>query len=548
MRFWSKISFYSGILFLVLASGCVQPPQPEEPPQVIDPTTTIGDVSRIYYFEAVPVRGIGIVAGLYGTGSSECPPQVRDSLEKYIWKQIPDSSLNARAFIESKNTAVVEVFGVIPALSSSRDTFDVAVRPLSSSQTTSLDGGYLYATDLKELNRLTNLNQLAMFSKSLATAQGPVYSNTLEQPDNSGMWYVLGGARPLEGSKISLILNRPDFRIANAIRNRINERFNSKTANPISEAEILIQVPKGYLNQKKRFLDMIQTLLLGDNPELRQSRINTLVQQLIDEPDKEPFEIALEAIGRPAMDSLAPLLDNADESVRFHAAQCMLNVGDNRAIKPMREIILDPSSSYRVPAIQAMGRNADRTDARAILNVALSDQDIHVRLAAYEVLLRMNSSSISRKMIGGDFVVDSVVCPGPKIIYVYQQKTPRIVLFGAPIYCKDNIFIQSDDGTITINAKPGDKFISISRKHPLRPRVIGPLSSGFEVSNLIQTLGEQPEIKKRVEALPGLGISYAQILPILEKMCLNNAIEAGFIAGPPSTVDPVLQNLPPIGR
>ena len=58
------------------------------------------------------MRGIGIVAGLHGTGSSECPPMVRENLEKYIWKQIPaGSGINARAFIESRNTAVVEVFG-----------------------------------------------------------------------------------------------------------------------------------------------------------------------------------------------------------------------------------------------------------------------------------------------------------------------------------------------------------------------------------------------------------------------------------------------------
>lgn len=548
MRLWSKISCYSGILFLAIMAGCTQPQQPAELPVTIDPKATIGSVSRIHFFQAIPVRGIGIVAGLHGTGSSECPPRVRENLEKYIWKQIPDNSLNARAFIESKNTAVVEVFGVIPALSSDRNTFDVAVRPLSNSQTTSLDGGHLYATELKELGRLANLEQLSMFSKSLATVEGPVFANKLAPSADGGMWYVLGGARPLQGSKISLILDRPDFLIANTIRNRINERFKSKTAIPVSEAEILIQTPSEYLDQKMRFLDMIQSLQLGDNPELREYRIGELIQQLIEDPENESFEIALEAIGRPASDALALLLDHADKSVRFHAARCLLNIGDNRAIKSLREILLDPSSSYRVAAIQAMGRNANRSDARAILSVALSDADIQVRLEAYEAMLRMNSSAISRKMIAGDFVVDSVVCPGPKIIYVYQQKTPRIVLFGAPIHCNDNIFIQSDDGTVTINAKPGDKFISVSRKHPGRPRVIGPLNSGFEVSNLIQALGEQPEIKKRATALPGLSIPYAEILPVLEKMCRNNAIKAEFIAGSPSSVDPVLQNLPPIGR
>lgn len=548
MKFRSKFSRYLWIILLVYAAGCSQPQSSPEAQNTIDPTMTIGNVSHIVFYEAIPVRGIGIVAGLHGTGSSECPPLVRENLEKYIWKQIPDNSLNARAFIESKNTAVVEVFGVIPALASDGTNFDAAVRPLSSSQTTSLDGGYLYATELKELSRLTNLQQLSMYSKSLATAEGSVYSNNLSDADDAGMWYVLGGAKSLQGSKISLIINNPDFLMAHTIRNRINERFRTKTATPISDAEIIIQIPPEYLDRKEQFLEMIYSLQLGDNPDLRQLRIDELIGQLIAEPDKTPYEIALEAIGRPALDSVAPLLEHPDEAVRFHAGRCMLNSGDNRAIKSLRNILLNPASPYRVETIEVMGRHATRTDTRALVTTALSDADIQVRLAAYESLLRMNSSAISRKIVGGEFVVDSVVCPGPKIIYVYQQKTPRIVLFGSPLYCSDNIFVQSDDGAITINAKPGDKFISVSRRHPQRPRVIGPLPASFEVSGLIQTLGEQSEIKNQGKALPGLSVSYAIIVPILEKMCNNNAIPAAFIAGPPASVDPVLQNLPPISR
>ncbi|MBL7215277.1 MAG: flagellar basal body P-ring protein FlgI [Phycisphaerae bacterium] len=517
--------------------------------ETIDPERTIGSVSRIHFFDAIPVRGIGIVAGLHGTGSSECPPMVRENLEKYIWKQIPvNNAINARAFIESTNTAVVEVFGVIPALSSDRDSFDVAVRPLSSSQTTSLDGGHLYTTELKELSRLARLEQFSMFSKTLATVEGPVYSNKLvSSVEESHIWYVLGGAKPIQSTKTRLILDRPDFLTAYAIRNRINERFKSKTAVPLSDAEIILQIPSNYLDQKERFLEMVKSLQLGDNPALKQNRIKELTQQLLNQPENETFEIALEAIGRPALDSLALLLEHPDESVRFHAARCMLNIGDNRAIKPLREMLLDPTSLFRLRTVEVIGRNATRTDARAILTLTLSDVDIQIRLAAYEMLLRMNSSAISRKIVAGDFVVDSVICPGPKIIYVYQEKTPRIVLFGAPVYCNNNIFIQSDDGII-INAKPGDKFISVSRRHPQRPRVIGPLSTGFEVSSLIQTLGELSETKNSAAVLPGLAVSYAKILPILEKMCENNAIPAVFIAGPPITVDPVLQNLPPISR
>ena len=550
MKLWSTIRHCWWLLLLVFVISCTQQEQSPEVKDVINPEMTIGSVSQIHFFDAIPVRGIGIVAGLHGTGSSECPPRVRQELEKYIWKQLPaDGGINPRAFIESTNTAVVEVFGVIPPLASNKDLFDIAVRPLSSSQTTSLDGGHLYATELKELSRLARLEQFSMFSKTMATVEGSIFSNhTPVHGEDNDIWYVLGGAKPIQNAKIMLILNQPDFLTANAIRNRINERFGTKTAIPTSESEIVLHIPARYQEQKERFLQMANSLQLGDSPAVKERRITELTQQLIAKPDNEDSKIALEAIGKPALDALAQFLDHPDESVRFHTASCMLSIGDNRALATLRNILLNPVSRFRMNAIEVIGRNATRTDVRAILTVALSDADIQVRLSAYELLLRMNSSVISRKIVAGDFVVDSVMSADPKMVYVYQQKTPRIVLFGSPIYCKKDLFIQSDDGSITINAKPGDKFISVSRKHPQRHRVIGPLNAGFDISNLVQTLGELPEVKNRSRKLPGLAVSYAEILPILEKMCNNNAIPAQFIAGPETEIDPLLQDLPPISR
>ena len=545
MNFRSDIRVL-GLVLGLLAAGCTQPQQPTVTTEAINPEQTIGSVSRIYFFEAIPVRGIGMVAGLPGTGSSECPREVRDELEKYIRKQIPaDGTINPRSFIESSNTAVVEVFGVIPVLASENDAFDIAVRPLSNSQTTSLDGGHLYTTELKELNRLVRINQFSMFSKTLGTAKGPIYSLT----DENKKWYVLGGAKPLKTPKITLVLNNPDFLTASAVRNRINERFGSKTAIALSEAEILLQIPVRYQYQKEHYLQMIQSLQIGDIPATKESRIREFVQKLITEPEKDSFETALEAIGKPAMDSLAECLEHPDESVRFHAARCMITVGDNRALSPLRKILTNSASPFKTAAVEAIGRNAKPSDARAILMAALGYPDFQVRLKAYEMLLPIRGPMIDRKNIAGNFVVDSVTAPGPKIIYVYQQKTPRIVLFGAPLHCQQNLFIQSDDGTITINAKPEDKFLSVSRKHPQRPRVIGPISSGYEVSSLIETLcGLPEESTNRTNLRPGLAVSYAEIIPLLKKMCEINAIPAEFIAEPPITLDPILQNLPPIGR
>ena len=518
---------------------------PIEAPQTapLSPQATIGSVAQNAATEAIPVQGIGIVAGLSGTGSSECPPSIRQQLEKYIWQQVPEAgSVNPRAIIDSEDTAVVEIMGVIPSYATTLELFDVQLRPLSSTQTTSLDGGYLYTAQLKEMSRLTSVEQFTRFSKTLAAAEGPVYS-VKNQTGSEKQWYVLGGGRALQNSTVKIILNEPDFITANTIRNRINERFGPRIASPISTSEIRVVFPNRYLDQKRRFLRMIETLLLAENPQIRNEYIQTLIEQLVAKENIENAEIALEGIGKPALDQLAELLNHADPEVRFHAARCMTHIGDDRQLAYMRNLI-NSNNPFRIDAIKAVGLNANHRDAVSILTPVLSDPDVSVRLEAYTILARLQGPAITRKIIAdGGFFVDSVICPGPKLVYVYQSKSPRIVIFGSPVYCKDNIFIQSEDGSVTLNARSGDNYISVSRKHPNRPRVIGPLSSSYELSILLQTLGDLPEVSgQSSSSRPGLAVPYSEITRILKKMADQGAVLAQYAEGPSPQIESVLQS------
>ena len=139
------------LAMLVMVTGCGQKTVKPEIEKPIKLDITVGSLGRLYQQNAVPVHGYGIVAGLAGTGSAECPPALRPELIKYIWKQMPKNiSIDAGKFIDSSNTAVVEIVGVIPPLASKGDHFDVKVQAFSRSQTTSLTGGRLYTVELKE--------------------------------------------------------------------------------------------------------------------------------------------------------------------------------------------------------------------------------------------------------------------------------------------------------------------------------------------------------------------------------------------------------------
>lgn len=533
-RGYIKICLYISVLsaLAVAMCGCGQrSARTEELPEPVQLAGTIGSMARLYEFGAIPVKGWGIVAGLAGTGSSECPPVLRDVLVKYIQQQVSgESRVDPDGFINSPDTAVVEIGGVIPPVASKGDRFDVEVVAFPGTQTTSLDGGRLYPAQLKAVSRLQRFDQ---YSRMLATAQGPVFIDKLDSgPGGKTKGYVLGGGSVVEDVQISLVLSEPDYLVASAIRNRLNERFGPGTARAISPSQIRLKVPPKFKAAKDRFLAMVTTLSLDQDEQLQQRRIETLVERLVRGEDIAISQIALATIGKAALDELAPLLSASDERVRFHAAVCMLSIGDDRPLSVLRRIVAGGNSPYRIETIRAIGTSARRNDAIAILNSVLADEDFAVRFAAYEQLRNLRDISVSQIPVAGDFLIDSVICAGEKTVFVSRRGISRIILFGAPIYCKDNIFIESADRSVVINAGRGDKFVSVMRKHSKSPRLFGPLSSGFKLADIIRTLGEVLPADDRALVRPGLGVAYSDIAALLKQMVEKGAVEAEFRTGP----------------
>ena len=499
-------------------------------PGIVEPTnldTTVGQLGQLYQYSAVPVKGYGIVAGLAGTGSSECPPELRTALSKYILTHTGSAAINPNKFINSLDTAVVEIYGTIPVVASRGGVFDVKVIPFSRTQTTSLAGGTLYTADLKEMARLVRFD---MYSATLAKAHGPVF---LDETSGGGRisGYVLGGGVVSESVRLAFGLYEPSYLAASAIRNRLNERFGPGTAKAISPNEIEFIIPARYREQKTKFLSMVRLLYLAENNILRDKRIKMLVEEMAVGENKLGSEYALEAIGRSSLEEIAALLESGDETVRFHAARCMLAIGDERGIGTLRDIARDRESSLRVAAVEAIGFNAKRNIASPILSRLLKEDDFAVKFAAYEQLLRLDDIAVSRKVVAKKFFIDEVSGKGAKIIYVSREEVPRIVIFGGPVNCEKGIYVESADRRVIVNAPSGAKHVSVMRTLANRPRPVGPLSSTYELTDVIRTLCENPTIKGRPQMRSGLGASYSDMVSVLSKMCSGGAIKAEYIAG-----------------
>ena len=214
----------------------------------------------------------------------------------------------------------------------------------------------------------------------------------------------------------------------------------------------------------------------------------------------------------------------------------MLDLGDSQGRETIFSIATDKTSHYRLDAITAIINSAAKGEAIPVLRGLLNDSDFNVRQAGYEYLVKLNDSSVTRKSVANTFYLDEVASTGKPAIYVSRQHQACVALFNAPIYCRNNLFVETPDGSITINAPENQQIVTIIRKHPRHPDVILRMNCSLDLADIIRTLCKEP-VKQPNEGSPGLGVPYSTLVWLLKQMSESGAIPAEFQAGPlPKTI------------
>ncbi len=497
---------------------------------------TIGSLAEVVPPVPVVVEGYGLIGGLPGTGSGYCPPEVRAYLRQYIPTQLPAEHVNVDALLDSKNSAVVALEGVIPAMPSMGERFDVRVSLLPGSEATSIQSGWLYKAEL--LLKGT----FGARTRPVATVEGPVFVNpigTAQIDPRSG--YLLGGAKMQNEYVATLRLRTSSFRTVSLIRNRLSERYGPSVAEAVSAGTIQVRIPAEYRQRKARFQAMIPATFLEATNELTGARVDTFVQMLASSRNKEACEVALEAVGRASAAKLTTLLNSPDPEVRLRAGRCMLNVGDKRGLPALRDLALDPKSPQRREAIEAIMISPLRTDAVMLGQRLLRDEDVAIVLVAYNHLREIDDRFVSREVVGRGFLLEQVVQSSHQAIFVSRSGDPRIVLFGGPLSCRDNLFVESPDQTVMLNARAGQDYVSITRKHPTRPGIIGPVQCRRNVADVVRALGGELT-PATTGPIQHLGVPYSQVVAVLEQMCAKGAVTAQFWPGPLPKIEPPVKN------
>lgn len=496
---------------------------------------TIGSLCELGGYQGVQVQGHSLVWGLAGTGSNECAPTVRKFLLQYLRKLRPQpymgpeyAKMSADQLIDSHDTAVVRVSGIVPAGAPRGTRFDVKVFIPWSTQTTSLQGGKLLPTELQVV-----ISGIA--ARSTAIAGGPIFINPFPQSGDKAnvndprRGIVLGGGRSMHKRRIQLALLEPDSRLAQQVQKRINSRFQKadgpKIADALNRSLIDITIPEDYKDRYQYFIPLMLSMYLQGSGAFQELKLGELKEMATNpKADFEAIALAWEAIGRNSLWHIKELYDNPNPHTAYYAVATGLNLGDRGAIDRLAKIALDDGHPHQSKAAEALGDVGHDVRAATIMIKLLGHKNSNLRLLAYMGLRKAKDPRIRSVTLPGKFKVETVETDGENLIYVWAVGEGRIVLFGKNITCKDDLFIESADKSFTVNSREGDEQLTITKRLPGEYQFVTAKSS-LKLEDVIATMARPIKVG---DEKTGAGMTFSQIVGAIYQLCEDEVIPAGF--------------------
>lgn len=546
---------------------------------------TVGSLAQSTAGEPVVISGFGLVVGLNGTGGGLLDERIAATMEREMLLQgvglaanvegtaLEDPILRrpktASELLRDPNVAVVLVQAVIPRGSPVGYQFDVYVQAMNA---TSLEGGSLWTTRLR-------LGPPGVFggqqTMEIGQANGEVFINPFEDPndtqgsENRTVGRVLAGGRVSEAMGIQINLDTPSHQRARQIAFAVNSRFPNRaqdrevSARGFDDSLIRLTVPPSYTSRPNEFLRIVEHLPVDRDFPQERARTYTAALETIPEL-RESMMWCLVALGDPALPFVRELYEHRDPDVRMAALRAGSLLGDTRTAPALLEITAVGSASERNEAIALLSEIDGGPTIDLGLRELIETSNLTTRIAAYEALAtraeraeyarlltiearrpdssgmartpreleiisktRIPSSTlqgIQRVTIPGKFVMD-VVPFGEPLVYVTQQGTPRIVLFGGDLQLVRPMLASAWD----------DRFIVISESanQPARlryenyrtgeVRVVEEISPSLPSLIVFMAVDPKPE-----DPVPGLGMSYSEVVGALHALYDAGATRAAF--------------------
>lgn len=508
---------------------------------------TVGSLVKVQGFQPLLVSGFGLVVNLEDTGSTGIPTYLRQRMVNYA-RQMGLGSANLQTMnmgpeqvLSDRRTALVRVSGLIPPGAVPGQRFDVLVEALPQTETTSLVGGTLWTTEMG----IQGASPSVPFVRTLANGRGAIYTDPFaDSTINTDLSLrrraaVVGGGRVAQARRLRLVLNQPSWFRSGAIANRINERFpmppNStvKTANAQTDLYIDINIPPRFQNDPADFLRLIGALYLqgGEGFEVRQAQ--RLAQVLRDKPNTTAdVATAWKSMGRIVLPEIRKLYVDSSKRVRLAALDAGSWMRDPNAIEVLKTLAADRDPAMRIEAAKMLAYLARNQDAEMVLTGLLDDPNITVRLEAYDALSRVVNSAVQRFEIrdsfGVKYVIDRVMVSQRPMIYVTQERLPKIVIFGSNLQFPRPMVARLWDNRLMMRYPDENGVMKVFYQAPgsVEPRIETLQPS---VETLIYMLGHR---SSAVDPQAGFDMTYGQVVHAIYDLQKQGYITANLEVEP----------------
>jgi flagellar basal body P-ring protein FlgI len=476
----------------------------------------VGDYTRPRGLTWTKLESIALVTNLDNTGSDPPPDEQRQLL---IAEMQSHDVRQADKILASPTTSMVLVRTLLPPGVQKGDLLDVEVRVPPRSETTSLRGGWLMQTRLRQME---TLGGSTLRGNVDGLAQGDVLVDAVFDGTSDKIHEtrgrVLGGGQSLITRELGLSINKSDasIRISALIGKAINHRFfavdsgvKKGVANPERDNYLSLTVAPRYKNNLARYLRVIGQIPLRENPLQRVERLQLLERKLLEPASCAAASLQLEAIGSEGIPTLKEGLRSSDPEVRFYSAEALAYLDQAEAAAPLVEAARR-ESAFRWHALTAL---ATMTHVAALdgLSDLLHVPSIETRYGAFRALRTRNPGDPATRGEALDKKFRYHVLPttGEPLVHIARSRLPEIVVLGHEQRLKD-----------------------VSLLHAGKRILITPLPSGelragrYDPGQETKYESFPPELDKLIRTIVKLGGGYTEVI-----QCLQEARQAGCLEG-----------------
>jgi flagellar basal body P-ring protein FlgI len=521
---FSRRDFVAGAAAaVVLAGGCstwqglsLRSQSPEEPEAPTSKVTLVGSHAVPFGMFPVVLENVGLITGLKGTGSDPKPGPQRSEL----LREMQNHGVGApNSVLATNDTSLVLVRAVIRPAIQKGDRFDIEVRVPSNSETTSLRGGYLLETELKEMAVLES--KIAQ-GNTYGRAQGPVLvdpsADAKTDHVNPGRGRVLGGGVAMKSRPLALVLKPGSQSVFNSARieTAVNKRFylNEKgvkvgVAKAKTDEYIELKLHPRYKDNVRRFVDVVRAIAISETETERNERLGILERQLADPITASHAALQLEALGKRGLDVLKKGIQSKDPEIRFYAAESLAYLDETQAAAPLGEAART-TPAFRVFALTALSAMNDYASAEQ-LHALLKVPSAETRYGAFRALWAMNPNDpmIRGEQLSGQFSYHLVEGAEPLMIHVTRSRRPEVVLFGRDQSFATPLSLEAGNRILVTSHKPGEIVVSrfaadeADQKRVVSPRVDDVIRAIVELGGTYPDVVQALQQAKAVGALAG---------------------------------------------